>query len=117
MESNVKNKSYVPDAGDIIFLNLDPVVGHEQGGTRPVVVLSPAVYNGKTGLALCVPLTTKQKGYPFEVTISTLSRPSWALADAINHLDWLERKANFKGRATSAELEEIRTHVRALTGC
>ena len=58
---------YIPDAGDIVWLNFTPNVGHEQAGHRPALVLSPATYNGKTDLIICCPLTTQIKGYPFEV--------------------------------------------------
>lgn len=48
----------------------DPVAGHEQGGHRPAVVLSPFAYNNIVGLLLCVPCATQIKGNPFEVTLS-----------------------------------------------
>ena len=63
-------RSYVPDAGDIVWVSFDPQAGHEQAGHRPAVVLSPAAYNGKTGLMVCCPMTTQIKNYPFEVAIS-----------------------------------------------
>ena len=61
--------SYVPEVGDIIWLEFDPQAGHEQAGHRPAVVLTPKAYNQATGLLICCPLTTKIKGYPFEVII------------------------------------------------
>ncbi len=59
-----------PDAGDIVWLQFSPQAGYEQGGHRPALVLSPAAYNGKTGLMLCCPMTTQVKGYPFEVPVA-----------------------------------------------
>lgn len=108
-------KSRIPDAGDIVWLQFNPQAGHEQAGHRPAVVLSPAGYNGKTGLMLCVPLTTRVKGYPFEVPV-TGSRNGVALADQVKCLDWRARKAVRKGKASAAELEEIRAKLRALVG-
>ena len=61
---------YVPDAGDIAWLNFDPQAGREQAKRRPALVLSPATYNGKTGMIVCCPLTSQIKGYPFEVVIT-----------------------------------------------
>ncbi len=61
---------YVPDAGAIIWLNFTPQSGHEQAGRRPAVVLSPRLYNARSGLLVCVPVTTQVKGYPFEVPLS-----------------------------------------------
>ena len=61
--------NYIPDRGDIVWLNFTPQTGHEQQGKRPAVVISPQSYNSKARLALFCPITKKQKGYPFEVKI------------------------------------------------
>ncbi len=60
-------RGYVPDAGDVVWLEFDPQAGHEQAGHRPALVVSPAAYNGKAGLMVCCPMTTRIKGHPFEV--------------------------------------------------
>jgi mRNA interferase MazF len=106
---------YVPAAGDIVWLQFNPQAGHEQAGHRPALVLSPATYNGKTGLMLCCPLTTQVKGYPFEVSIAG-KEPSAALADQVKSLDWKARKAVRKGKATANELAEVRAKLLALIG-
>lgn len=106
---------YVPDAGDIVWLRFDPQAGHEQAGHRPALVISPAAYNGKTGLMLCCPLTTQIKGYPFEVIIAG-TRAGVALADQVKSLDWIARKAVRKGKASASELSEVRKKAIALIG-
>lgn len=106
-------RRYVPDAGDIVWLQFDPQAGHEQAGRRPALVLSPASYNGKTGLMVCCPMTTQVKGYPFEVPVAG-ARPGVALADQVKSLDWVARKATRKGGATSMELAEVRAKILAL---
>lgn len=106
---------FVPDAGDVVWLRFDPESGREQAGHRPALVLSPAAYNGKTSLMLCCPLTTKIKGYPFEVPIAGL-RGGVALADQVKSLDWRARAASRKGRATAAELAAVRRLAIALIG-
>ena len=108
-------RRYVPEAGDIVWLRFDPQAGREQAGYRPALVLSPAGYNGKTGLMICCPLTTQIKSYPFEVGI-TGAGPGVVLADQVKSLDWRRRGAKPKGRATAAELAEVRAKVRALIG-
>lgn len=108
-------RSYVPDAGDIVWLSFSPRAGHEQSGHRPAVVLSPAAYNGKTSLMLCCPMTTRVKEYPFEVTIAG-STASAVLADQVKSLDWRHRRAKKKGSASPAELAEIRAKLRGLIG-
>jgi len=108
-------KPYVPDAGDIVWLQFTPQAGHEQAGHRPAVVLSPAIYNGKTGLMLCCPMTTQIKGYPFEVAVA--GKPaSVALSDQVKSLDWRARGAIRKGRIKPEELSAIRGKAKALIG-
>ncbi len=105
---------YVPDAGDVVWLQFSPRAGHEQTGHRPAVVLSPATYN-RIGLMLCCPLTTKLKGYPFEVLLAG-NKPSAALADQVKSLDWRATEAQRKGKVSDGELAEIRAKARALVG-
>ncbi len=105
--------AWVPDSGDIVWLNFDPQAGHEQAGHRPALVLSPARYNGLRGMMLCCPLTTQLKGYPFEVVISQ-NPPSAVLVDQVKSLDWRARKARHKGRVTAVELADVRAKLKAL---
>ncbi|WP_243267800.1 endoribonuclease MazF [Sulfitobacter sp. DSM 110093] len=99
--------TYIPEAGDIVWLQFNPQAGH-----RPALVLSPAKYN-KIGLMLCCPMTTKVKGYPFEVVIKG-SPISAALADQVESLDWKVRRAKRKGQVTISELAEVRAKSVAL---
>jgi len=108
-------RSYVPEAGDIVWLSFDPQVGREQAGHRPAVVLSPAVYNAKTSLMVCCPMTTQIKNYLFEVIISA-AKPSAVLADQVKRLDWQRRKAKRKGTISADELAEVRAKIRAQIG-
>ena len=107
--------SYVPDAGDIVWVSFNPQAGREQAGHRPAVVLSPAAYNAKTSLMVCCPMTTQIKNYPFEVVISA-DNPSAILADQVKSLDWRKRRARRKGAISAAELAEVRAKIRALIG-
>jgi mRNA interferase MazF len=108
-------RQYVPDAGDIVWLHFAPHAGREQAGHRPTLVLSPAVYNNKTSLMVCCPMTTQIKNYPFEVLIAG-TPPSVVLADQVRSLDWRSRNARRKGQASSSELAEVRAKIQALLG-
>jgi mRNA interferase MazF len=99
--------AYIPEAGDIVWLQFTPQIGH-----RPALILSPAKYN-KIGLMLCCPMTTKLMGYPFEVVIDG-TQTSAALADQVKSLDWKVRKVKRKGQVTSTELAEVRAKSVAL---
>jgi mRNA interferase MazF len=108
-------RSYVPNAGDIVWLQFDPQAGHEQSGHRPALVLSPSAYNEKTGLMLCCPMTTQIKGYPFEVLIAG-NKQIAVLADQVKSLDWVVRRASHKGKISSSELSQVRAKIYALIG-
>lgn len=103
-------RRYVPARGDAVWLTFTPQAGHEQAGRRPALVLSPASYNGKVGLAILCPITSQVKGYPFEVATPTGSRLGGViLADQVKSLDWRVRKAEFickLPRETTAEVLE-----------
>ena len=103
-------RGYVPDAGDVVWLEFDPQAGHEQAGHRPALVLSPARYNGRAGLMICCPMTTQIKGYPFEVGVDFDGTRSVVLADQVKSLDWKARRARKKATVPS----DVLTHVRAM---
>jgi mRNA interferase MazF len=106
-------RSYVPETGDVVWLEFSPQAGHEQAGHRPALVLSPASYNGKTGMMICCPMTTQIKGYPFEVVISR-NPPSAVLSDQVKSLDWRARRAKRKTSVAAEILGEVRGKLRAL---
>ena len=106
---------YVPDTGDILWLQFDPQAGHDQAGHRPAFVLSPAAYNKTRGMMICCPMTSQIKGYPFEVVVSQVP-PSVVLSDQIKSLDWNARGAKKKGSVSMAVIDEVRARVGALLG-
>ena len=100
-------RTYCPKRGDIVWLAFDPQAGSEQAGRRPALVLSPESYNRKVGLALFCPITTKAKGYPFEVTLPDNIKVSGViLSDQLRNLDWKARKASFCCNAQTATFSE-----------
>jgi mRNA interferase MazF len=92
----------------VIWLTFDPQAGHEQAGRRPAVVLTPAMYNRKTGLLLTCPVTSQIKGYPFEVALpSGLPISGVALSDQVKSADWRARQASFICRIPDSTLAHI----------
>jgi mRNA interferase MazF len=108
-------RAYCPDRGDIVWLAFAPQAGHEQAGHRPALVLSPAEYNRKAGLALFCPVTSQSKGYPFEVPLPQgLKVSGVVLADQVKSLDWRARAARFCCRAPDGAVEEAAAKLAAL---
>ncbi len=101
-------KTYVPGRGDIVWLEFNPQVGHEQSGIRPALVISPKEYNEKVGLAIFCPITGKEKGYPFEVNVNIKNKIKGViLSDQVKNLDWKKRKAKYITRASPKIMKEV----------
>jgi mRNA interferase MazF len=111
----VVSPQYIPDSGHIIKIDMDPSAGHEHGGWRPAVVLSPRAYTAKSDLLIAVPVTNQVKGYPFEVRLPPeMKTTGVVLADQIKSLDWRARRGKFVETAPTAVLEAIHERVALL---
>lgn len=107
-------RAKVPDAGEVVWLQFDPQAGHEQAGHRPALVVSPASYNGKTGLMVCCPMTSKIKGHPFEVVAQVDGVDCAVLSDQVKSLDWKVRQAKKKGVVSAEVMLHVRAKLKAL---
>ncbi|HOA73937.1 MAG TPA: endoribonuclease MazF [Phycisphaerae bacterium] len=111
----VSGKDYVPERGDLVFLNFSPQSGHEQAGRRPALVLSPRAYNRKTGLCLVCPVTRQMKGYPFEVLLPPHGDITGAiLSDQIRSIDWRARHVQFVAQAPAEAVSEALAKIATL---
>ena len=104
----------IPRRGDVVWITMNPQAGQEQAGRRPAVVLSPAAYNGRVGLAVFCPVTNMVKGYPFEVAIPDgLPVSGVVLADQVRTMDWRARAAepicSLPPRTVAEVLGKLRT--------
>ena len=107
--------SWSPRRGDVVWLSLTPQAGHEQAGRRPALVLSPEAYNRKVGLALLCPITSRAKGYPFEVELpADLEVSGVVLSDQVKCLDWRARRAAFCCRLPRETVQEVLGKLGAL---
>ncbi|PIZ62164.1 MAG: mRNA-degrading endonuclease [Candidatus Marinimicrobia bacterium CG_4_10_14_0_2_um_filter_48_9] len=108
--------TYVPDQGDLVWLDFSPQRGHEQAGHRPALVLSSQDYNKLTNLLLCCPITSQIKGYPFEVPLpENAIIHGVILADQIKSFDWSKRGIQFIQKSPQSilfsTLEKIHTLI------
>ena len=99
---------YLPKRGDVVWLDFNPQGAHEQAGKRPAIVLSPEEYNEKTGLLIACPITSKVKGYPFEVPLNGKEIVGVVLSDQVKSLDWLVRNAEFAEKASRSVMRAVR---------
>jgi mRNA interferase MazF len=103
---------WAPDRGDVVWITMNPSIGHEQSGRRPALVVSPGAYNAKVGLAILCPISSQVKGYPFEVAVPDgLPVKGVVLSDQAKSLDWKARSAEFLCRmpteGTTAVLQRL----------
>ncbi len=104
-----------PERGDLVWISFNPQAGHEQAGHRPAIVLSPRAYNARVGLALICPVTSRGKGYPFEVLLPDgLEVGGWVLADQVSSLDWQARGARVAGTAPREVVDQVLGKLAAL---
>ena len=108
-------EGYVPTIGDIVFLSIDLARGHEERGRRPFLVLTPGAYNSKTSLAVVCPITSKVKGYPFEVPLDAGAKTKGAvLCDQVRSVDWRIRGASFTSRGDEDLVNAVRAKIKRL---
>ncbi|WP_035707392.1 MULTISPECIES: type II toxin-antitoxin system PemK/MazF family toxin [Bradyrhizobium] len=112
-----KSGDHCPEAGDLIWIDLDPTVGHEQSGRRPAIVVSQRSYNAAAGLCVICPITSRVRGYPFEAALPDDSNiRGVVLADQPRSISWEKRPIAYAGRATDMLLTEVRERLAALLG-
>jgi mRNA interferase MazF len=106
---------YVPDIGHIVWLSLDPQAGREQAGRRPFLVLTPSAYNDKTSLVVGCPITSRVKGYPFEVQLKSGGAIKGAiLSDHVKSVDWRQRQAEFAEEADATSIRSAKNFIATL---
>jgi mRNA interferase MazF len=105
----------VPERGDVVWLEFSPQAGSEQAGHRPALVISPRSYNRKVGLALVCPITSRVKGYPFEVELPQgLKAKGAILCDQIKSLDWRARRATRLASVPDPVMQEVTARILVL---
>ena len=105
------SRGYVPDRGDIVWLDFNPQAGHEQKGRRPALTVSYGEYNGRVGLGLFCPITSKIKGYPFEVAVTGKTIRGCVLADQVKSLDWTVRDVEYVEKLDAEKLDDVIANI------
>lgn len=99
---------YIPDQNDIVKTSFSPQKGHEQAGWRPAIVLSPKIFNNRTGFAWVCPITSHKKGYPFEVNLPDNGQITGViLTDQLKSLDWRARTFQYVERLDNETVEKV----------
>jgi len=105
---------YVPQAADIVMMDFDPQIGHEQAKRRPALVLTDQRYNRASGLAVVCPLTSKRKPYPFALPVTVGQVEGAVLVDQLKSMDWAGRKAKFHSKAEPGLVSKVRQYIAVL---
>jgi len=105
--------------GDIVWADLNPVKGHEQAGLRPALILSPEVFNERSGTVIAMALTSQPQraGFPLtmEITSVSLPKPTWVKISQIRTLS-VERLGKKMGHVSEAEMSQIMEGLNEIIG-
>lgn len=107
---------YVPERGEIVWLDFEPTKGKEIGKYRPALVLSSRQYNSQTGLMICCPVSTSIRGAMTEVPVDNLDKPSVVASSLIQTLSWKDRKVKFIAKAEAGVMEQVLVRIIPLIG-
>jgi len=110
----VTNRRYIPNRGDIVWVDFDPSSGHEQAGKRPAIILSEHPFNKIIGLALVAPITSRVRGHGFEVTLSGKNISGVVLCQQVKTMDYDERRLSYIEKAPLNVINEVLKKVRAI---
>ena len=106
-----------PAPGDIVWLDFSPTLGTEQSGRRPALVLSDQAYNDASGRAFLAPITSRARGWPFEVALPPGAEVTGVvIVDQARMIDGRARHARIAGAAPAAIQDEVRAKLAALIG-
>lgn len=114
MAERSERKPYIPERGDLVWTDFDPAAGHEQMGHRPALVLSPAIFNKKTLLALVAPVTSRVRGHGFEVSLAGEQISGVVLCHQVKTIDFLERGLKFAEKAPASVVSDALAKIRAI---
>jgi mRNA interferase MazF len=109
-------KEYIPDRGDVVWVDFSPTVGREQRGHRPALVLSPSFYNHKSSIVVACPMTRSVKGYTFEVVVNFDGEAASILSDQVKSFDWRQRKVTYGGKVEESTVSAVQDKIMELIG-
>ena len=99
---------YIPEHGDIIFLEFDPQAGHEQKGRRPALVVSNSTYNKFTKIAMVCPITNRNRHFPLHVELDERTKiTGFIMCEQVKALDINARNPSFYEKAPEYIVEEV----------
>lgn len=111
----MQNNAYVPNQGDLVWINMDPQVGNEIKGRRPALVVSQALFNKMTGFAVVCPVTTTNKRFAFHVEIKNAVEISGVIkTDQLKSIDFRARKIQKIETADKDVLNEVLRKIDAI---
>ncbi len=108
------NMKYIPARGDIVWIDFDPTLGYEQNGRRPAIVISSEKYNKISGRAIFCPITSKVKGYIFEVPFEGKSIKGSILTDQLRTMDFSKRNIVFIEKISKEIFNTVEDRIKAL---
>lgn len=110
----VKTQRYIPQKGDLVWMDFDPTIGREQKGLRPAIVVSQNMFNKKSSLVFVCPITTVSKDYPYRIKIIAQNIKGFIMTEHLKSIDWNGRKLKFVEKASPDIVESVKNCIGAI---
>lgn len=114
VKTNIPTSKYVPQKGDLVWMDFNPTIGHEQKGVRPAIVVSDKGFNQKSGLAYVCPITSTSKNYPYRIKLNAEQVKGFVMTEQLKSIDWNIRNIRFIEKAPLEVVKSIKNCIGAI---
>ncbi|MSP02977.1 MAG: mRNA-degrading endonuclease [Acetobacteraceae bacterium] len=103
--------AYLPEAGDLVWVNFDPQAGREQAKNRPALVLTASEFNAATGLLVVCPITRTDRPWRTRVPLTGTSTSGFVMIEQLKSIDWQARGAAFIEHVPRSLFEDVKSRI------
>jgi mRNA interferase MazF len=103
--------AYVPEAGDLVWINFDPQPGREQAKKRPPLVITTSDFNSATGLLVACPITRTERPWRTRVPLTVTATAGFVMNEQVKSIDWRARGAGFIERVSRPLLDDVKSRI------
>jgi mRNA interferase MazF len=103
--------AYLPEAGDLVWINFDPQAGREQAKNRPALVITGAEFNAATGLLMACPVTGTERPWRTRIALLGTATSGFVMIEQVKSIDWRARGAAFIEHAPRPLFEDVKSRI------
>jgi mRNA interferase MazF len=103
--------AYLPDQGDLAWINFDPQAAREQAKNRPALILTASDFNAATGMLVACPITRTERSWRTRVALVGTTTSGFIMIEQLKSLDWLVRGAAFIERVPQSLFDNVKSRI------